>query len=148
MLHSFVLPLLIGAFGVLQNTLNKKIAGTMGLPLALVINSLVLLACGIGMVFAIRLLPAESVPEMFRAKGGLGEMSAKVLVPGLLGFFIVATAPWAIERAGATRVLIGIIVAQIVVSMLCNFYADGVPLQPTRLAGAALALAGAFLAIR
>jgi len=148
MLFSLFFPLIIGSFGVLQNTINRKIATTMGLPLALVINNLILLACSILLFFILRFAPAGWAPDIFREKNGLSAFTWVHFLPGLFGFFIIAIAPWAIERAGATRVFIGIIVAQIVVSLLWDFYVESMPVSPSRFAGAALALAGAFLAIR
>jgi uncharacterized membrane protein YdcZ (DUF606 family) len=149
MLFILVLPLMIGAAGVLQNTINKKIGMQMGVPLALVLNNLILLACSTALYFTLRSLPQQSLPELFRAKENWGDLRWPILLlPGFFGFFIIATAPWAIERAGATRVFIGIIVAQIVVSILWDLLADAVPVSPMRLGGALLALVGALLAAR
>jgi uncharacterized membrane protein YdcZ (DUF606 family) len=148
MIYLFLFPLLIGAFGVLQNTVNKKVGDVIGLPSALVINNLVLLGCSLLLFFALRLAPEGSLPELFRQKGNFTDYGWKTLLPGLFGFFIITTAPWAIDRAGAARVFIGIIVAQVLVSLLWDYYAESIPVSPTRLAGAALALAGALLAVR
>ena len=51
-----------------------------------------------------------------------------------------------LERVGATRVFIGVIAAQLVVSMLWDFYAEGLKISGWRIAGGALALAGSALA--
>lgn len=142
-----IFPLLIGGFGVLQNTLNKKIAENIGIPLALIINNLVLLSASLLFFFLLKLLPSESVPPLFQQKSGLSTVGWKILLPGMLGFFIICTAPYAIEKVGATKVFIGIIVAQIVVSMLWDYF-DSFPITTMRIIGALLALFGAILAIK
>lgn len=148
MLFSVVFPLLIGSFGVLQNTINKKYAETLGMPAALIVNNIVLLSCSLLLFFAIRLVPSENLPEIFRQKETFTSVGVRHLIPGLLGFFIITCAPWAIERVGAVRVFIGIIAAQVVVSLLWDIFVDAVPVSPTRAVGAVLALVGALLATR
>jgi len=148
MLFSLVLPLFVGTFSVVQNALNKQISNRISLPLSLLLNNAFVLLLSIAFFFALRTVPDETLPAMFRTRNGITDPSAKFLVPGLCGFLLITLAPFAIERAGATRVFIGIVVAQIVVSMLWDSYAEAIPLTPTRLAGAGLAMAGAWLASR
>lgn len=142
-----ILPALVGAAGVLQNTLNKRLADTMGLALALFVNSVVVLVLSGLLLLAARLAP-QSLPDLFRDRGGWGWGDPRILLPGLLGFAIITLAPLAIARIGATKVFIVVIVAQIVVSLLWDFYAESIPVSPVRLAGAALTLLGALLAVR
>lgn len=146
MLFSLVLPLLAGALGVLQNAVNRKFADSLSLPFALVVNSLVLLAASCVLYGALRAWPAESLPEIFRPRANWGGVSLAHLLPGLFGFTIITVLPWAIQRAGATRVFIGIVVAQIAVSLLWDVFAENLALSPTRIFGAALALVGAVVA--
>lgn len=146
MLFSLVFPLLAGALGVLQNAVNRKLADSLGLPFALVVNSLVLLAASCALYFALRSWPPESLPEIFRPRANWGAPSLPHLLPGLFGFTIITVLPWAIQRVGATRVFIGIVVAQLAVSLLWDVFAENLALSPTRIAGAALALAGALVA--
>lgn len=141
-----VLPLVIGALGVLQNTLNKRFAPALGLDWALAVNGLVVFACGLLFLAGLRFLPAESLPPMYRPVAGARGFAAYDLLPGFFGFFIIAAMPWAIERVGATRVFIGIIAAQLVVSLLWDFYVEGIKVSAWRMVGGALALAGTALA--
>lgn len=147
MISSIFIPLLIGACGVLQNTLNKKMGDNLGIPLALVINNFVVLFLGL-MVFAIaKMIPEASLPDLFRQKAGI-EITWRYIVPGIFGFLIISLAPLSIEKIGATRLFIGIIVAQIVVSILWDFYAENIPISVSRIVGATAALAGAIIASR
>lgn len=146
MIVNICLPLLIGALGVLQNTLNRQLSPAFGLPWLLLINGLVLAACGILFFLSIRILPPDSLPPIYRMSAGARLFEPASLVPGLFGFFIIASAPWAIERMGATRVFIGIIAAQLLVSMLWDWLVESASVSAWRLVGAALALLGAALA--
>jgi uncharacterized membrane protein YdcZ (DUF606 family) len=148
MIFPMILSLVIGAVGVFQNTLNKKLSEVMSLPLALVVNNLILLACSVSLFLAVKFFPEAQLPELLRTKGNWQAGGWKILLPGIFGFFIIAVAPWAIEKAGATKVFIGIIVAQIVASILWDYFAENVPASPIRLAGALLAFLGAILATR
>lgn len=141
-------PLFIGTLGVLQHTLNRRFADSIGVPLALAVNSGVMIACA-GIFYAyLRFAPERFVPPLYRIGGGLSALSPWHILQGAFGFFIIATAPVAIERIGATRVFIGIIVAQIVASILWDYFFEARPPDPYRIAGAALALGGALLAAR
>ncbi len=109
-------------------------------------NGLVVFACGALFFAGLRLFPTDSLPNMYRPVVGARAFAAYDVLPGLFGFFIIAAMPWAIERVGATRVFIGIIAAQLVVSLLWDFYVEGIRVSAWRIAGGALALAGTALA--
>ncbi len=148
MLYSLLIPLAMGALGVLQNTVNKKVSMSFGVPLAIAINGVVLAACAFLFLFATRLLPEASLPELFRQRESLKALSFTAILPGIFGFLIIVCLPSAIEKVGATRVFIGIIVAQIAVSILWDYFAESLPISPMRIVGALLALAGALIASR
>lgn len=143
---NFMLPFVIGALGVLQNTINKKFAANPGIPIALLVNSLVMIVLSVGFYFVMRQFPRNF--PLYQPVENTPSVGLWLLVPGLMGFFIIAACPFALERAGATRVFIAVIAAQIVVSLLWDRYMDAQTIEPQRLAGAALALAGALLAAR
>lgn len=147
MLFSLLIPFLIGTCAVLQSGLNKKFAETMGLGSAILVNNIVILCVSAVAITITRLVPESALPELFRARSDWS-WQWKLLIPGSLAFVIITMAPWAISRAGATRVFIGIIAAQIVVSLLWDYWAEALPVSPSRMLGALLALAGALLAVR
>lgn len=148
MIYSLLIPLAMGALGVLQNTVNKKVSMSFGVPLAIALNGVVLAACAFAFLFATRLAPEGSLPELFRQKESLRSVGLTAFLPGLFGFLIIVCLPSAIEKVGATRVFIGIIVAQIAVSILWDYFAESIPVSPLRIVGALLALAGALVAAR
>lgn len=148
MLLGFLLPFLIGVMGVLQNTMNRRYAVSMGIPMALVFNGIVLFFGALIFYFGLRFIPAKNIPGLYQASESGFAFGWWLFIPGLLGFLIVAIAPWAIESVGATKVFIGVIVAQIFTSILWDYFVESLPVDPMRAAGAALALAGALLAAR
>jgi uncharacterized membrane protein YdcZ (DUF606 family) len=147
MIAAYLVALIIGSLGVLQNTLNKQIGSSIGIPLALVINNLVLLSASILFLVTIRWLPEGALPELFQQKESLAPRLA-LLVPGLMGFFIIATAPWAIGKVGALKVFLVIIVAQIVVSIAWDQWMEGIGLSAMKIAGVLLALLGTIIVVR
>lgn len=148
MLGYFFLSLLMGTTGVLQNTINRKIAANWGLPITLVVNSVVMLVISVSVFFLLR-IPAEgSLPEMLRPKGSIAGFSWLHILPGLFGYVIICCIPVAVSRVGATKIFIAIIGAQIVTSMLWDFWFEGINATPTRIAGAILAFLGALLTMR
>lgn len=104
MFYSLFIPMMIGGMGVLQNTFNKRFATGLGLPLTLLINNLALLALSLLLLLALRFVPREALPELFKQKVGLHVVNWKYILPGTLGFLIIAAAPYAIDKVGATKV--------------------------------------------
>jgi uncharacterized membrane protein YdcZ (DUF606 family) len=148
MIYSLILPLFVGSLTVLQNTLNKDVAARLSLQLSLLVNNLFVLALSVVLFITLAMVPPASLPDIFRPKGGFADFQWRYLATGLCGFLFITFTPWAVERAGAVRVFIGIVVAQIVVSMLWDYYAESLPLSTNRVLGALLALGGALLASR
>ena len=140
-----LVPLLVGALTVFQGTLNRHLGGVMGLASAVLLNAFAVTVLAIGLYAAVRLAP-ESFPPLFRGAYRPGTFKAWMLLPGLFGFLIIAGIPWAIGHLGAARVFVAIVVAQIVVSLLWDTLAGGVPITWQRVAGAGLAMAGVLLA--
>ncbi|MCO5142526.1 MAG: DMT family transporter [Oligoflexia bacterium] len=148
MLITMIIPLFIGALGVLQNTINRKIALDLGIPLAIFINCVVLLICGSILLIGMHYIPESSVPDIMKAKFDLRHLKLHNLLPGIMGFLIIVIAPLAISKIGAARVFIGIIVAQIFVSIFWDMYYESITFDWKRWAGAILTIIGAILATR
>lgn len=138
------LALGVGAFGVLQAGLNKKVGVDAGLSGAALVNSLVMLTA-IGAFFALERLRPDLVPDAFRGRLP-GRPEWWWVLPGLSGFFIVFGFPWAIGRIGATTAVVLLIAAQIVAGVVWDGLAEGHWPGAWKLAGAALVGVGAIMA--
>jgi uncharacterized membrane protein YdcZ (DUF606 family) len=146
MIYSVILPFFMGAFGVLQNSLLKRQANSVGLPLGLLVNNLVLLTCSCLLLLLLQFIANESLPDIFRPRQGWAAVGVRHLLPGILGFLIISLLPLAIERVGAMRVFVVVVAAQVAVSALWDFYLEAIPVSGWRIAGGALTLLGAAMA--
>jgi len=141
-----VVSLLMGALGVLQNTLNKQHAASLGFGATILINGIVVCVSSFVLFFALRLLPLDSLPEIFRPLAASRALRPLDILPGVFGFLIIASLPWVIERQGAIRVFIAIIAGQIVMSVVWDLFVESSGLDWKRAMGAGLALLGVLVA--
>ncbi len=140
---AFLLPLLLGAFTVLQAGVNRKIAERVGLPAAVILNACWLALVGLVFFFATfkgaGLDRLAQIPKTF---------TWWYLLPGIMGLCLVWGIPMVIKNIGAQFTFILIISAQLLVSLLWDYWAEGRGIPPIRLIGCALAWAGALLVAR
>ncbi len=139
-----LIPLFIGAVAVLQGTLNREMANIMGLGSAILVNSILVLFLG-GGIYALARFRPEWVPELFRGELVWDKMTWWMVLPAIFGFCIIAGIPWAMSKLGASKVVVAMVVAQIVVSMLWDLLVDHKPLGWMRIVGGLLAIAGVVL---
>ncbi len=140
-----LIPLAVGAMTVLQGTLNRQMSESMGLGSAIFLNSVVVVALVPAFYALVRAQPSW-LPAIFAGSPDLSRVAWWMIVPGIFGFCIIAGIPWAISRVGAARVFVGIVVAQLVVSLLWDALVAGQPVTLARGGGAALAVIGVILA--
>jgi uncharacterized membrane protein YdcZ (DUF606 family) len=139
-----LVPALIGVAAVVQAGLNRQIASRWGLASSVLLSSSVLLAAALSLWLFSRFAP-ERLPSFFNAPTESKPFAAWYWVPGLLGLLIVAGLPWAIQRAGATLTFVVTIATQMVVSLAWDGLVEGRPFAWVKVAGSALAVAGAVL---
>lgn len=140
---ALIVPLVLGAAGVMQAVLNRHVAASWGLGPASVLNMVIALLLALAFVGA---------AYSGRIDGELGRVSVDLarfrwwwLVPGMFGFGLVAGLPWAISKLGALPVFVGVVAAQMVTSLLWDALAEGVSITPSRLCGGLLAVASVWL---
>ena len=140
---ALLVPLALGAAAVLQATLNRHVAAAWGLAPACVLNMLVALA--LAAVFVGAALGGRIDGELGRASLQLASMRWWWIVPGILGFSLVAGLPWAVAKLGALPVFVAVVGAQMVTSLAWDAVAEGVSVTPTRILGGLLAVASVWL---
>lgn len=144
MTPALVVPFLLGFAAVLQVALNKRIAGVMGLTQAVILNAGVLLV--VAVVFWLFARGArEGYGEWLVGSGGPGDFQLWWIVPGLCGLTLVAGMPWAAQRIGALQVFVVLVAAQMLFSIVWDHFVEDVAVTVPRVAGASLAVAGAFV---
>ncbi len=142
-----LLPVVVGALVVLQGNLNRLVAAKHGLAFAMGVNTIVFALSCLGLIAAVRAFPGV-FPAGFAWRTDGYRFAIWHLFPGLCGFALVAGIPFAIAHLGPVRVFVGVVVAQVVASVLWEAIVDGHRPAPARLAGVGLALVGVLLASR
>lgn len=141
----WILPLCVGTVTVLQGVLNRKMGEAFGLSSAVLLNGVITMVLAAGLFAASRLRPGL-LPPLFQAKGGDISWAWWMVLPGIFGMMIISGIPWAISKLGPSKVFIGIVVAQVLVSMLWDALVEGRPVGALRVGGAGLALVGVVMA--
>jgi transporter family-2 protein len=137
------LAIFLGVLAVIQVTINRQVATRWGLAPATLLNTAVAtLAAGIFLGFAVAL---GRDPFLFQPGLRLSGLRWYWLLPGVIGFMLVAGLPWAVHHVGALRVFVGVVAAQMVASLAWDHFAESNPATPTRIGGALLAIASVVL---
>ena len=139
----WALPLVLGLFSVSQAGLNEKLMTKMGVNSTVILNSLLVLSTAalIGILAAY----FEFVPREFQLQLSVGSWRLWYLVPGILGFCLVAGLPTAFSHLGAERAIVLLIVSQIVFGLLWDYFTDHTIPSGKQLFGAVLAVTAAIL---
>ena len=142
----WTVPVVVGLAVVLQGGFNRQVSTQWGLATTVFVNGIVFLVVSLILWGAMKLRP-EMLPREFLPAASPGSVAAwRVILPGIFGVVIVTGLPWAIARMGALGAILILLVTQLAVSMVWDLVVEDVPVQPMRVIGAVLALAGAWLA--
>ncbi len=143
------LLLYIGVAAVLQAGFNKEIAKYWGYGGAVFFNSIVLCIASLILIIVVQMLPSQSsgLIQELKPKWDLSKFSLWFIIPGIMGMSIVLGVPLAISKLGAVKVTVGVIGAQLLASLLWDVYAEGMPVQFTRVLGVTLAFLGALVSL-
>jgi bacterial/archaeal transporter family-2 protein len=141
---ALLLPVLLGLASVLQAGFNRQISRSYGLPTAVLLNTCVLLVVASALFFW-SLGSPQSVPAALRPSQRSGSPALWYLLPGLLGFCLVAGIPLAISRIGALKAFVLLIGAQLVGSLVWDAWVEARPVNVVRVAGAVISFLGAVL---
>lgn len=139
-----IFTLIIGALGVLQSAINRHMSTDWGLANVIMLNNIVLLVFGTGLLLAVKFWP-HAFPELFDGKASLSNMRWHYILPGIFGLIFVVGIPFAISRLGALDVFVVLVGAQMTTSLLWDKFVEGIDFSLPRLAGAGLAIAAAFV---
>lgn len=141
----YLLPATLGIAVVMQSGLNRKIGSLYSLPIAVLLNSMVLTTLGICVyLFSRRNADAETVETFV---GALSKFQWWYVIPGMLGYCLILGLPFSVSRVGALRTFLVLLVAQIAFSVLWDAYVEGYPITLPKLVGAAISLTGIAVVI-
>jgi transporter family-2 protein len=131
---TILLPLLIGCFGILQGTINRQVATTIGMAQAALITNVGTVIICIGFYFFTKYF-AHLFPDLFHIKAPITTYKWWYILPPIFGFLIVAGIPFAIDKLGAVKVTVGLIAAQMVTSILWDIMVEGISLNIMKIIG-------------
>lgn len=129
-----VIPLMLGAIGILQGGFNRTISDDVGVAQAVFYGCIVTLIIASGFYFVVRLYP-QYFPAFFQAKASLGSFKLWYMIPGILGFLFLAGFPIAISKLGAVKLLVGLVAAQMVASVFWDVFVEKIPMNTLKVAG-------------
>ncbi len=138
-LLSMLIPFSIGAFGLLQGALNRQVATYVGVTHATLITNLGTVLLCIAFYFTVKAFPML-LPPMFQLRAPLTAYKWWYVFPPLFGFFVISTIPYAIANFGAVKVTVGLIAAQMIVSVLWDLFVEGIGLNSFKLVGITFAI--------
>ncbi len=143
MILVLILSVFVGMAMVVQSGLSTVIAEKDGLGLAIHLSNFVVLVVGLAVLSAIPLFWKTDFSELLKMKFEPKNWSWWYIVPGLCGIFTVTMMPWAVYKVGAAKIFVAVIAAQVIASLLWDYFVEGTPLDVWRIAGGALTCAGA-----
>ncbi len=135
---------LIGGVAVLQAGLNRQISKSAGLLGATLLNTVLMFFVLVLIWLATRYAP-QFFSESFVPKWNPSELKWWVIIPGLCGIVLVAGIPTLLPKLGASGVFLGIVVGQMICSLLWDVFVEQMPFEPKRLVGASLAIVGLLI---
>lgn len=141
---SFLIPIGLGAIGVLQGGLNREISNHIGVAQATLISNILTVLICIGFYLFVKAWP-QFFSEFIRVQAPLSTYKWWYVFPAIFGFLIVAGLPIAIAQIGAVKVITLLIIAQVITAVLWDFFAEGIPLSSTKVIGMVLGLISALL---
>lgn len=136
------LPIFIGAIGILQAALNRNMSSSMGLVWACIIGNVVTLLVCVAFYFIVKLFP-DAFPAFVKLRNF--EFKLWHLLPGIFGFLFLTGLPYSIDKIGAVKSTVGLIAAQMVTSVLWDFFVENIQVNLAKGFGIFFALLSVIL---
>ena len=137
-----LLPIIVGSTIVVQSGLNDKVQKEHGLIYAMILNNLVFL-----MITSI-LLCLHYFDQLhgktldFRK---ILDFNWWYILPGVMGAIIVGGSALSFDKIGAAKTMIILIAAQVVISLVWDYFAKGTAINGYKIVAAVLSISGAFI---
>lgn len=134
---SMLLPVLLGAIGIIQGGLNRTMSNQIGLSWMLILGNVITLVICIALFFFVKASP-NLFPDFVKVR----ELTFKwwYVIPGIFGFIFLAGLPLAIYKIGAVKATVGMIAAQMVTSVFWDIYIEGIPFSVNKGVGILFAI--------
>ena len=140
----YSLPIAIGFAAVVQGGLNQDIMKRWGIAGAVLLSNLQVLIWSLGLWLIAR-YATTLLSNAWRPTQESLDFYWWYLIPGLCGIFIVAGIPIAIDKLGAGKTFMAILLAQIIGGVIWDYFAAGKGISARQVAGIFVAAGGAYL---
>jgi len=147
----YAIPVILGLGVVIQGLLNRRIGAAIGLSTAVLINAIVFFVLSAAVIGASYLKP-EIFPSVLKPPAAsLREASLPgpsywlYWIPGFFGFLLVLGVPFSIQQIGPSKTFIVLIVAQVLFSLVAEWFFFDASFSNMKMIGALLAVAGAVI---
>jgi transporter family-2 protein len=131
---AFFIPLILGAFGILQGTINRQVAGHIGVAQATLISNMGTFVICLGFYSLVKYMP-HLVPDFFQVRTPITTYKWWFIFPAIFGFLIVTGMPFAFAKLGAVKVTVCLIAAQMLTSALWDIYIDNLEFNMLKIFG-------------
>lgn len=138
-------PLLLGIILVVQTGLNEQVQKNISFAHTLLFNNIAFITLTLCLL-TLQYYYADSFPDNFNANKNLS-FSWWFIIPGILGAFYVAGNIYSYDKVGASHTVILIVIAQIITSMLWDYFVKDKSINFKQILGAGFAIVGVFLVI-
>jgi transporter family-2 protein len=132
-------PFLVGAAGVVQAALNRRLVPRIGLPAAICLNASIVFGIALILFLNTRSVERWLPADLVRQPDG-GALPWWAILPGAFGFAVVAGIPIAVGRLGALTTFTLLVAGQLGASLIWDYSVEGLPITLPRVIGVALAL--------
>lgn len=132
-----LIPIILGVTTIFQTQIVKRMSETYSLFQAAFINNLTGLIL-IGLIYYF---------SNDKKEFAISQFQPFFLFAGLFGVFFVLGAPFAVSKIGPARFFIILVAAQIISSLIWQYYSDPVDISVKKIAAATLVFLGAYLSI-
>lgn len=139
-----ILSILVGLSMVIQTGLNKVISERDGLGFALHLSNLIVLISGLIVLTLVPVIWKTDFSNLLKMKFEMKNWAWWYVIPGICGLFIVTTMPYAVFKVGAAKIFVAVIAAQVVGSLLWDYFVEGTPMDTWRVIGGTLTCLGAL----
>lgn len=133
-----IAALVVGIVGVVQGAFNKNISMEIGVAQTAVVGSIVTLTAAAIFYFAVKASP-EVFPDFFRIKAPFTHYKWWFPIPAVCGFIFIAALPFAFAGLGAVKASVLMIAAQMITSVVWDYFVDSVEVNMMKLGGLVLA---------
>lgn len=134
----------VGIVGVIQGAFNKNISMEIGVAQTAFIGSFITFVAAAVFYFFVKANP-ELVADFFRIKAPLTHYRWWFPIPALCGFVFIAALPFAFSGLGAVKATVLMIAAQMITSVIWDYFVDGVEVNMMKLGGLLLAFASVLM---